>query len=115
MEEIVTVGQADRLILVLAVSLPVVGLILGAIVGAVRKAAARGVVLGFAAGLVGPALWALWRMYNGIIGVYGLDSVRGLFVNLALFVAVGLVLGLVVGLMWRRLGGGEGEIASSRE
>ena len=115
MEEIVTVAQAERLILWLAVSLPVIGLIVGAILGTVRQAVARGVVLGLAGGLVGPVLWALWRMYNGIIGVYGLDSVRGLFVNLALFVAVGLVVGLVVGLMWRRLGGGERETASSSE
>lgn len=115
MEEMVTVAQAERLVLVLAVSLPVVGLALGAVLGAIRQTVARGVVLGFAAGLIGPALWALWRMYNGIIEVYGLDSVRGLFVNLALFVAAGLVLGLVVGLLWRRLGGGVGETASPNE
>jgi len=115
MEEIVTVAQADRLILLVAVALPAIGLIVGAVAGAIRHAFARGLLLGFAGGLIGPALWALWHMYNGIIGVYGLDSVRGLFVNLALFVAIGLVLGLVVGLVWRRLGGGVGETASPSE
>jgi hypothetical protein len=115
MEEIVTVVQAERTIALLAVSLPVVGLLVGAVVGAVRRRLGRGLLLGLICGLSGPALWALWRMYNGITGVYGLDSVRGLLVNLALFVAIGLVIGLVVGLAWRRLGGGVGETASSRE
>jgi hypothetical protein len=63
----------------------------------------RGALLGLICGLSGPAIWLLWRMYNGIVGVYGLDSVRGLLVNLALFVAIGLVIGIGVGLVWRRV------------
>jgi hypothetical protein len=44
-------------------------------------------------------------MYNGVTAVYGLDSVRGLLVNLALFVAAGLAIGVAVGLIWRRVTG----------
>jgi hypothetical protein len=113
MEELVTVEQANRAIAVLAIALPAAGLIAGAVMGARRRALPRGVLLGVLCGLVGPSIWLLWRMYNGVVSVYGLDSVRGLLVNLALFVAIGVVLGLGIGLLRRRLGGGSGETAST--
>jgi hypothetical protein len=103
MEELVTTEQAERVIVVLAMALPVGGLVVGVISGAVRKRLGRGALLGLACGLSGPAIWLLWRMYNGIVRIYGLDSVRGLLVNLALFVAIGLVIGIGVGLVWRRV------------
>jgi hypothetical protein len=103
MEELVTTEQAERVIVALAMALPIIGLVIGVIVGAVRKRLGRGALLGLICGLSGPAIWLLWRMYNGIVGVYGLDSVRGLLVNLALFVAIGLVIGIGVGLVWRRV------------
>ena len=102
-QELVTVEQAERLIAALAYALPAAGLVLGAVVGGLRKRLGRGLLIGFVCGLTGPAIWLLWRMYNGIVGVYGLDSVRGLLVNLALFVAIGLVIGVGAGLVWRRL------------
>jgi hypothetical protein len=113
MNELVTVEQASRAIAVLAIALPAAGLIAGGVIGASRRALARGALLGVLCGLAGPAIWLLWRMYNGVVGVYGLDSVRGLLVNLALFVAIGVVLGLGIGLLRRRLGGGSGKIAST--
>ena len=103
MEELVTTEQAEQVIVMLAMALPVGGLVVGVISGAVRKRLGRGALLGLACGLTGPAIWLLWRMYNGIVAVYGLDSVRGLLVNLALFVAIGLVIGIGVGLVWRRV------------
>lgn len=109
MDEIVTVEQANRAVAILALALPAAGLIAGAVIGASRRALARGALLGVLFGLVGPAIWLLWRMYNSVVGVYGLDSVRGLLVNLALFVAIGVVLGLGIGLVRRRLGGREWE------
>jgi hypothetical protein len=51
-------------------------------------------------------------MYNGIVGAYGLDSVRGLFVNLVLFVGIGLVVGIGIGLVRRQARRGAGETAS---
>ncbi|MCJ7822946.1 MAG: hypothetical protein MUQ26_07735 [Armatimonadetes bacterium] len=103
MRELVTVEQAERAIRMVAVALPVAGAAAGAIAGAVRGRAARGLAVGLLCGLAGPAIWLLWRMYNGVVGGYGLDSVRGLLVNLGLFVAIGLVIGVAVGLVWRRL------------
>ena len=105
MRELVTVEQAERAIRMVAVALPVAGAAVGAIVGAVRGRAARGVAIGLLCGLAGPAVWLLWRMYNGIVGSYGLDSVKGLLVNLALFACIGLAVGAVIGFLWRRQGG----------
>ncbi len=103
MQELVTVEQAERAIAALAYGLPATGLVLGAVIGCLRKRLRRGLLLGLICGLSGPAIWLLWRMYNGVVGVYGLDSVRGLLVNLALFVAIGLVIGAGAGLAWRGL------------
>lgn len=104
MQELVTVEQAEGVIALLSYALPLAGIVLGALIGALRKRLRRGAVVGLTCGLSGPAIWLLWRMYNGIVGHYGLDSVRGLLVNLALFVAIGLVIGGAVGLLWRKLG-----------
>ncbi len=104
MQELVTVEQAERVIVLLALALPIIGLVIGVVVGAVRRRIGRDALLGLICGLSGPAIWLLWRMYNGIVGVYGLDSVRGLLINLALFVVIGLVVGIAAGLVWRRLG-----------
>ena len=102
MKELVTVEQAERAIAIIAIAVPAVGIGLGALVGALRRRLAVGLVIGALCGAAGPGVWALWRMYNGIVGHYGLDSVRGLLVNLALFIAIGLLLGLAIGLVWRR-------------
>jgi hypothetical protein len=97
LQEIVTVAQAERVINMLAMALPVAGLLLGAVVGAIRKRLVSALLLGLFCGLAGPLIWLLWRMYNGIIGIFGLDSVKGLLLNLGLFVVIGLVIGLAVG------------------
>ena len=107
MRELVTVEQAERAIRMVAVALPAAGAAAGAIVGAVRGRAARGLALGLLCGLTGPAVWLLWLMYNRVVGGYGLDSVKGLLVNLALFACIGLAVGAVIGFLWRRRGGGE--------
>ena len=113
MQELVTVEQAERAVAILAVALPAAGLLVGAILGAARRSLGRGLVVGLICGLSGPAIWLLWRMYNGIVGAYGLDSVRGLLVNIVLFVGIGLVVGIGIGLVRRQARRGAGETASS--
>ncbi len=109
MRELVTVEQAERAIRLAAVALPAAGAAAGAIAGAVRGRVGRGLAIGLLCGLAGPAVWLLWRMYNGIVGSYGLDSVKGLLVNLALFACIGLAIGALLGFVWRRQGGGTRE------
>lgn len=104
MTEIVTVEQAERAIRWAAMGLPAAGLLVGALVGALRRRLAQGLGAGLLFGAAGPAVWVLWRMYNGIVGHFGLDSVAGLLINLALFAAIGVACGLAVGAAWRGLG-----------
>lgn len=102
MQELITVEQAERVIGILVIALPVAGLVVGLVVGAAVRRVKLGLGIGLLSGASGPAIWLLWRMYNGIIAAYGLDSVKGLLINLALFAAIGLVVGLVIGLAFRR-------------
>jgi len=112
MQELITVEQMERAVALIAVVFPSAGLLIGAVVGAARRSLRRGLVIGLAWGLLGPGIWLLWRMYNGIVGAYGLDSVRGLFVNLVLFVGIGLLVGIGIGLVRRQARRGAGETAS---
>jgi hypothetical protein len=102
MKELVTTEQATRVLFLLALSLPIAGLVIGGVVGLRRGRARRGLGIGLLIGHTGPLTFVLWKVYNAIMGRYGLDSVKGLLINLALFVAVGLVLGMVVGWRLRR-------------
>jgi hypothetical protein len=97
MQEIVTTEQAERVLRLLAIVLPVVGLIAGVVVGAIRKRVTDGALTGLLIGLIGPAAWGLWRVFNAIEGRFGLDSVKGLLINLALFAVIGLAIGVAVG------------------
>ncbi len=65
--------------------------LLGLAWGALRKRAGRGLALGI---LVGAGNFALWTVYNRITDRLGLDTVKNLLVNLALFAAVGIAVGL---------------------
>ena len=106
MQELVTVEQAVRVIRVAAVGLPLAGLAIGALVGALHRRVARGLGGGLLCGLVGPAVWVLWLAHSVIVSHYGLDSVKGLVVALALFAVVGVVVGVGVGYVTGRLGRG---------
>lgn len=102
MKELVTTEQAERALVLLAAALPILGLLVGLIAGAARRRLAMGLRHGFVSGLLGPALWVMWRVYNLIMNRYGLDSVRGLLINLALFVGVGLAVGWMAIVLRRR-------------
>ena len=47
-------------------------------------------------GLIGPANFFLWTIYNAIENRFGLDSVSALLINLAIFVVLGIAIGLFV-------------------
>jgi len=101
MREIVDEKTVNLVLAVLAIAGPVAGLIIGAVVGGTRKAICPYAVRGLAVGLAGVLVFALWRVYSAITGRLGLDSLANLLVNLALFVALGLVLGIIASRLWK--------------
>jgi hypothetical protein len=102
MREIVTVEQVEAVFRWLAIGAPILGVLIGAGVAGRRGAARRGAVVGLALGLLGPANLALWRLYNAITNHLGLDTVRNLLTNMALFVGLGAAAGVAYGLTMRR-------------
>jgi len=102
MREIVTVEQVNALFLALAVGGPILGLLIGALVGARRGQAGRGTMSGLLIGLLGALNLALWKLYNALTDRMGLDTVKNLLVNLALFVGLGVVAGLIWGYLASR-------------
>jgi hypothetical protein len=97
--ELVSRAGVDRALGLLALLLPVLGLLVGGAVARahrlpVSRGAARGGLVG---GLGGLLLWLLWRVTGAIQDRLGLDSVAALFVNFAIFIGVGLAVGVVVG------------------
>ncbi len=89
MKELIDERQAYLLMVVVLVAAPLIGLLWGV----VTKRLARGLTVGL---LVGAGNYALWTVYNAITEKLGLDTVKNLLVNLALFVLVGIVAGLAV-------------------
>lgn len=65
----------------------------------------RNFLRGVAVALLGPAVWAAWRVYNAVEDAFGLDSAAALVLNLVLFVICGFAIGFVGSRLWRWLGG----------
>ena len=104
MREIVDAEQVGRLFAVLAFLLPPLCLLGGWWFGGRRRMARQGAIYGLLAGLLGPLNWTLWTVYNRITDTVGLDTVRNLVINVALFVVVGALIGVAAGLAIRRVG-----------
>lgn len=102
LHEIVTVAQVETLFALLAVAVPLAGLLIGALIGARKRQAGRGALLGLGIGLIGPLNWLLWHLYNALTDRNGLDTVRNLVINLALFLIVGAGLGVGIRLALNR-------------
>jgi hypothetical protein len=100
MKELITRPQADLLFLAVAALGVVAGLVAAAL--APRWGVSR-LRLGVAAGGPLVLLGGMWRVYNAVTDRLGLDTVMNLGVNAALFVAVGIVCGVV----WSVTGRGE--------
>ncbi len=95
MKELIDPRQAHLLMLGVLLLAPLLGLAWGAW----AKRLVSGLVIGL---LVGVGNYALWTVYNAITDRLGLDTVKNLLVNLVLFVIVGCVIGVSVGLYQRR-------------
>lgn len=96
MKELITIEQANTIMLALIVIAPIVG----AALGSIAKRTIAGLMWG--AG-IGVGNFALWKLYNSITNNLGLDTVKNLLVNMALFIGLGVIGGLVTGLLarWR--------------
>ncbi|MBN2382615.1 hypothetical protein JXQ70_07015 [bacterium] len=73
---------------------PVLGLGFGWCWGVLADKKHNYLIRGLAIGCLGPIILGLWLGYNAIVDALGLDTVKNLLVNLALFVVVGIILGL---------------------
>jgi len=102
MRELIDLPTANAIVRALAIGLPAAGLVAGAVVGAARRRLGRDALAGLVIGLSGVLLWAMWGAFNAVTNHYGLDSVKGLLINVAIFVAVGGAVGAIVGLVLRR-------------
>jgi hypothetical protein len=105
--EIVDLQQFARAVRALAVTVPVLAILIGLIVGAARKRLLAGLGKGLAIGLLGPIIYGLWLMYNHLIrydprtGYVGLHHVSVLLLNVAVFAVVGVLLGLAYSRVFR--------------
>lgn len=90
-KELIDPHQAQTLMFAILCLAPLVGLAWGA----VKKRGPFGVVIGV---LVGGGNFFLWTVYNAITNKLGLDTLKNLWVNLGLFVTVGIVIGIGAGL-----------------
>jgi hypothetical protein len=93
MKELLTLSQANG---IFGIALPLLGLTLGGAVLTLRKDRRLALALGGSLVLAG----LLWWVYNAVSSALGLDTVLNLFVNFALFIAVGAG----AGWAWRKAG-----------
>lgn len=96
MRELITLEQAESAFRALALVGPLLGAAVGAGLGARSRRVRAGTMAGLGWGLLGPAIWLLWRMYSAITDRLGMDTVLNLVVNLALFAAIGLASGMAI-------------------
>ena len=89
--ELITEHQANLLMLAVLAAAPLIGLAWGA----ATKRVGRSLGIGL---LVGVGNYVLWTVYNAITERLGLDTVKNLLVNLALFAVIGIAAGL--GTAW---------------
>lgn len=93
----------DRTFFWLGLAGPPVGALLGFLVGKIRGKVRSDLVDGTLWGLFGTLILVMWHVYNRIVEALGLDTVKNLLVNLALFAALGVLLGLVLRVVRPRL------------
>jgi len=107
--ELVSPQQAEAIVRAVAAGLLALGVVGGAVAAAFTRPRRAGLIIGAFVALAGLLVQVLWLAYNAVTARLGLDSVKALVINLAIFVVVGLGYGIlaVVGCRWAK-GGLEG-------
>ncbi|MCX8053327.1 MAG: hypothetical protein N3B12_05930 [Armatimonadetes bacterium] len=94
-KELVSQESVEKILLLLAVGGPLVGVILGTMVGAHERCALPKVIAGALIGSLLTVAYGMWRLFEVITNMLGLDSVANLIIELVLFAVAGLVVALV--------------------
>jgi hypothetical protein len=100
MGELVDLQAVERWFSILAALAPILGIGIGAAIQS-RGGRPGALLTGFLIGMLGPANWLLWHIYNRIEDHYGLDSVKAMLINLALFAVLGIAVGMGCRFLWR--------------
>lgn len=102
LHEIVDLHTVDRVFILLAIVVPILGAVSGAWWGRLSGRMRYGLIVGISLGMLGPLNLLLWHIYNLITARNGLDTVRNLQINLLVFIATGAVIGLTIGIILKR-------------
>jgi len=107
MKELLDEATVERVIALLGLVGPLLGLAGGLLYGRLRRlelgfAAVRGLLVG----LLGTLTWVMWRLFSYLVryqpapdpkqDYFGLERVDVLLLNMVLFIAVGVAVGLVI-------------------
>lgn len=106
MRELVDAGQIGGLV----AALSGLALVVAVVLLAMGRGRANLQRMGLVAAAFVPA-WPMWLIYNSIEDRLGLESVAALLINLALFAAVGVGIGLVLRRLWPTEGTATVEVA----
>ncbi len=110
MKELINPGDVESAILLLAIGGPIAGLIIGALLGFRKRKVFAKTLLGLLIGLTGVLIFGMWRMYNAITDLIGLDRVSNLVLQLFIFAVLGAILGIAavrIIAVIQRLGAGD--------
>ena len=119
MREIVDVATVERVLVLLAIVVPVVAVAIGGVVGARTCGSVLGALKGLSVGALGPLCYGLWRLYSYLVlydpetGYVGLHRVSVLALNLGIFIVVGAILGVVYSRVFRGAGDASAEDTQS--
>ena len=112
LEKILSVILNEQLVeqtfIVLAFACPVVGLLLGLGIGNIRKRTMMYALKGLFFGLLGTLNYGMYRIYSYLVrynpetGYVGLHHVSVLVMNVLLFAGLGIVLGILYRIIFKR-------------
>ena len=103
-------GLIERVFMVLAIICPLLGLLLGFGMGKLRNRSLEYGLKGFFFGLLGTVNYIMYQVYSYRVrydpetGYVGLHHVSVLITNIVIFIGLGIGLGLLYRLIFRRYG-----------